>query len=360
MKRIITTLIIAAALAGPLLAVPGSASADVGVGISVNFGPPLLPYYPQPICPGIGFIWTPGYWAYSNDGYFWVPGTWVLAPAVGLLWTPGWWGWDAGRYWWHAGYWGRHVGFYGGIHYGYGYSGIGYHGGYWRGGAFYYNRAVSNVNITIIHNTYNQAISNTPAQNRVSYNGGSGGIVQQPTTQQQTFSREQHFTVTEAQMEQQRAAGNNPAQRYAVNHGRPQIAATVRPGEFTGQGVVKLEQKRAVKLERPVAHATPGQPSFQKAVRTEREPVIRAGQPRVETRQSARPAPAMPVQREYRNQPRMRTEPSPAPVRMTRPVRSEAPRAQQPVRDMPAPHARAKQVRPEPEPRHKDKVRPPH
>ena len=60
------------------------------VGISVSFGPPALPVYEQPLCPGDGYIWTPGYWAWDDDGgdYYWVPGTWILAPQVGFLWTP--------------------------------------------------------------------------------------------------------------------------------------------------------------------------------------------------------------------------------------------------------------------------------
>jgi len=44
---------------------------------SVSFGPPALPVYEQPLCPGEGYIWTPGYWAWSDDegDYYWVPGT---------------------------------------------------------------------------------------------------------------------------------------------------------------------------------------------------------------------------------------------------------------------------------------------
>ncbi len=37
------------------------------IGISVSFGPPALPVYEQPICPGDGFIWTPGYWAWDGN-----------------------------------------------------------------------------------------------------------------------------------------------------------------------------------------------------------------------------------------------------------------------------------------------------
>ncbi len=78
----------------------------------------------------------------------WVPGTWVMVPEVGLLWTPGYWAWGGESFVSYEGYWGPHVGFYGGIVYGYGYFGHGYEGGRWDNGQLYYNRAVSNVNIT--------------------------------------------------------------------------------------------------------------------------------------------------------------------------------------------------------------------
>ncbi len=55
---------------------------------------------------------------------------------------------------WHPGYWGQHVGYYGGVNYGFGYMGIGFVGGMWAGGAFRYNTAVMRVNETVIHNTY--------------------------------------------------------------------------------------------------------------------------------------------------------------------------------------------------------------
>ena len=68
-------------------------------------------------------MWTPGYWAYSTGGYYWTPGAWVAAPYIGALWTPPWWGYSGSNYIWHAGYWGPYVGFYGGIDYGFGYTG---------------------------------------------------------------------------------------------------------------------------------------------------------------------------------------------------------------------------------------------
>ena len=93
-----------------------------------------------------------GVWA--GEGYYWVPGVWVRPPAVGLLWTPGYWGWGGSAFLFHEGYWGPHVGFYGGINYGFGYGGVGFFCGRWEGGAFAYNTAVVRVNTTIIHNTY--------------------------------------------------------------------------------------------------------------------------------------------------------------------------------------------------------------
>ena len=176
--------------------------AQIGVGISVRIGPPPLPIYAQPICPGPGYFWTPGYWAWNDDGgYYWVPGTWVVAP-VGLLWTPGYWGWNDGFYAWHRGYWGPHIGFYGGINYGFGYTGVGFYGGEWRGREFYYNRSVSNINTTNISNVYNRTVINNVNVTRVSFNGGAGGVMARPTTTEITAAHEPHFGLTPVQRQQ--------------------------------------------------------------------------------------------------------------------------------------------------------------
>src|SRR6516165_2653400 len=204
-------------LALAALARPSASQAQVAVGVSIRIGPPALPVYPQPICPGAGYIWTPGYWAYGPAGYYWVPGTWVLAPAVGLLWTPGYWGWAEGVYVWNAGYWGPHVGFYGGINYGFGYGGVGYEGGYWRGHDFYYNRAVTNVSTTHVNNV---------TVNRVSFNGGAGGVRARPTAAETVAGRESHRGLTPMQRQQAQVAKTNTSMRAARNGGRPAIAAT--------------------------------------------------------------------------------------------------------------------------------------
>ena len=140
-----------------------SLTSSASVFVSVNFAPPPLPVYEQPLCPGPSYIWVPGYWAYGPYGYYWVPGTWVMAPFIGALWTPGYWAWSGTVYVWHAGYWGPQVGFYGGIDYGFGYFGVGYMGGYWNHGAFYYNTAVTRVDTTIVTYTYTRRTQRSPA-----------------------------------------------------------------------------------------------------------------------------------------------------------------------------------------------------
>jgi hypothetical protein len=201
--------------------------------------PPPLPVYEQPPCPEEGFIWTPGNWQYASGGYFWVPGTWVQPPRVGVLWTPGYWGFSGGVYGFNPGYWGPHVGFYGGVNFGYGYGGSGFAGGRWDGGHFAYNTAVNNVNVSVVHNTYNETVvNNNVTINRTSYNGGSGGVTAAPTPQERVAAKEQHIAPTQAQTAHVREAIRTPALAAKVNGGHPAIAATARPAAFTGPGVV--------------------------------------------------------------------------------------------------------------------------
>jgi hypothetical protein len=238
-RRSIHWLFLAIAL---LVAIPAAspgafAQISVGIGITVGFAPPPLPVYVQPVIPGPGFIWVPGYWAYGDDGYYWVPGTWVEPPTVGLLWTPGYWGWNGGEFVFNEGYWGPEIGFYGGINYGFGYVGIGYEGGYWRDGSFFYNREVNNVtNVTNITNVYNKTVvTNTTT---ASFNGGSGGTSAQPTAAEREAAAKPHTPPTSVQVQHIKAASTNRQLLASVNNGKPPIAATAKPGEFSGRAVV--------------------------------------------------------------------------------------------------------------------------
>jgi hypothetical protein len=210
-----------------LLGFPATSPAQVAVGISVHIGPPALPVYTQPPCPVEGYLWTPGYWGWREEGYYWVPGVWVAPPRVGVLWTPGYWGFGGGAYLWHPGYWGPHVGFYGGINYGFGYGGVGFVGGAWRGGGFVYNTAVVNVNTTVVHNTYvdRTVIRNTTVvNNHYSFNG-EGGVNARATASEQMAEHEQHFQPTSNQLSHENGARSDNHQLASYNHGRPDNAA---------------------------------------------------------------------------------------------------------------------------------------
>jgi hypothetical protein len=219
-------------------ALSSSSSAQIGIGISVRIGPPALPIYAQPICPGAGYLWTPGYWAWNDEGgYYWVPGTWVVAP-IGMLWTPGYWGWNNGFYAWNAGYWGPHIGFYGGINYGFGYGGVGFGGGEWRGGAFFYNTAVMHVDTVRVTNVYVNRTVVVNNESHVAFNGGEGGVTAHATAAEESAAREPHQAALASQTQHEQAASQNKAMFASANHGAPAVAATARPGEFSGHGVV--------------------------------------------------------------------------------------------------------------------------
>ncbi len=250
------SLLPAATLAAVLGLAP-AAWAQIGIGVSITVAPPALPVYVQPPVPAVGYLWVPGYWAWADGGYYWVPGTWVEPPQPGLLWTPGYWGWENGVYFWHVGYWGAHVGFYGGVHYGFGYNGVGYLGGYWSHGAFFYNRAVNRIPVGVhIANVYRQPV---PAVNvHISFNGGVGGIQAHATAAELAAARGPHLMPVAAQRREEQLAGRNPALRFANNHGRPTIAATAHAGRFSGAGVVGARGAPAIRAN--IAHhgAGPG------------------------------------------------------------------------------------------------------
>jgi hypothetical protein len=242
------------------LSVPAfTLAASAQIVISIGVPPPPLPVYDQPVVPAPGYIWTPGYWAYDDDyGYYWVPGTWVPAPQAGLLWTPGYWAFEDGNYVYYEGYWGPEIGYYGGVDYGYGYTGDGYEGGYWRGGNFFYNRTVNNITNVNIINVYAKPIVAPATANRVSYNGGAGGTTARPTQQQQAFAHAHHVPPTDLQREHVQRASRDPSLREAENRGRPPIAATTRPDAFKGPGIVAATTAGQRPSGQPIPHGKKG------------------------------------------------------------------------------------------------------
>jgi hypothetical protein len=229
--------------------------------------PPPLPEYDQPPAPDPDYLWTPGYWGWGDGGYYWVPGVWCPPPYYGALWTPPYWGFYGNRWGFHRGYWGLHVGFYGGIDYGFGYIGTGYWGGYWHGHDFYYNRSVNNIgfrggNIYSRPVVYGGRTYGMQPSNRVSFNGGRGGIDVRPRPAEMAAMRESHVGPIAAQDANHRAAMANRGNAFSENHGRPAQAALARPAGMNGPARiaetpanVHQEQQRSAQIEQ---HNAPG------------------------------------------------------------------------------------------------------
>ncbi len=331
--------------------------------------PPPLPVYEQPACPGPNYIWTPGYWGYQPVGYYWVPGVWVIAPYFGALWTPGYWGWMNGHYGWNHGYWGPHIGYYGGINYGHGYVGHGYYGGYWNHNNFYYNRTITNVNTTIVKNVYvhnvtiNNVTINNYNNNRVSYTGGHGGVEARPTPAELQASRERHLPPLTAQTMHARQAGQDRAQFFDVNHGRPQTVAVDRPlatpfrapaAQPPVRGVANpgFAQRAAVNEPRPVQEHPEARPGAVTEVRPQAEPqhpnLIRPqAHPENTVRPEARPEapPAQPERQPAVQHEQARPEPQPQQRPEARPQQEAHPVPHQ--EPQPRPQAQRPEERPQ-------------
>jgi hypothetical protein len=90
-----TKIILMAALVG---AAAMSANAGVRFGVSIGLPVPVVvstpfvyetPVTPTPVtvvetvppCPGVDYVWAPGYWSYRTSGHVWVPGAWRYRPA---------------------------------------------------------------------------------------------------------------------------------------------------------------------------------------------------------------------------------------------------------------------------------------
>jgi hypothetical protein len=206
------TLFAAAALTAAALLLAPAPQAHAAVFLSVGIAPPAIPVYAQPLCPGDGYLWTPGYWAWGPDGYYWVDGAWVEPPYAEALWTPGWWGFYGGAYLWYPGYWGRTVGYYGGVNYGFGYFGTGFYGGYWRGGHFFYNRAYGHFGPGFRGAVYNRTYAG--------FSGRPGGASfnSHPPAQ---YARGDNFrsTVHGAEFHGNAAAGNRSSESFHGNQG---------------------------------------------------------------------------------------------------------------------------------------------
>jgi hypothetical protein len=229
--------------------------------------PPPLANDEQPPCSTQGYLWTPGYWAWGAAGrYYWVPGVWVPPPRVGVLWTPGYWQFVGAVYVFHPGYWGPHIGYYGGINYGFGYVGVGFDGGRWVGNSFAYNSAVNNLNVNIIRNTYSETVANNVTANRVSFNGGPGGTTAVPTLQERAAAAEPHIPPTPLQRQSMLRAANNSALVAKANVAKANVAkANVAKANVAHPAVSVPHRPTASNVPQAAeAQGTGGQPAAAK------------------------------------------------------------------------------------------------
>jgi hypothetical protein len=92
-----------------------------------------------------------------------------------------------------------------------------------------------------------------------------------PTLQEEATVREQRVAILPAQLQHERVASANKALLASEDHGRPAIAATAKPGEFSGRGVVAAREPGMTPATRPAT--TPRLPPNRKAVQGKDGPV---------------------------------------------------------------------------------------
>src|SRR5438445_12882480 len=86
-----------------------------------------------------------------------------------------------------------------------------------------------------------RVVNNNVNVTRVSYHG-NGGVNARPTPQEQTAARQRHIGPVAPQLQHIQAARSNRELRASANHGKPPIAATQRPGAFSGGAVVPAKE----------------------------------------------------------------------------------------------------------------------
>ena len=283
-----------------------SAPSFARVFISVGFAPPVMPVYEQPLCPEPNLMWQPGYWAYGDDGYYWVPGAWVPAAYPGALWTPGYWGWNQGVYVWNPGYWGDHVGYYGGVNYGFGYFGIGFFGGEWRGGFFRYNTAVMHVDGRYIHNVYEDRGYDRFVVDRdrhVAFSGGPGGIHHDPLPEERLAERDRHEAPSAFQQQHEMAARSDHGAYFRSNGGHPATLAVQRPMGMRNAPQAAGRPGMANAQPRPMPQAQPHGPQQPSDRPYSTNPQESRPAPQARPYAAPQQRPAQPQQREQASHP---------------------------------------------------------
>ncbi len=257
----------------PLSLDPGGDGSDAA-DMSATTAPPDLPAEDQPPCSQDGELWTPGYWSWNGAEYDWVPGVWLLPPIVGAFWTPGYWAYAGTLYVFHRGYWGAHVGYYGGINYGFGYEGRGTRGGRWVGKVFAYNRSVNNVNPKDFRHVYDEPLISHEGPSRVSYNGGRRGT-DSVATPQERLAAQSRLSSRVQRIDLKPDPGATPTMPLSA----PQAAPAAKP--VVSRAPPAPTPRRTVANTRsqpqaPVSAAVRPATTTPKASRARPEPAIRS------------------------------------------------------------------------------------
>src|SRR5208283_2317198 len=212
-----------------------------------------------------------------------------------------------------------------------GYVGHGYYGGYWNGGHFFYNTAITRVNVNLIRNVYvhpvriNNVVITGRISNRVSFNGGRGGIVARPLPAETAVLQERRISPMASQVQVQHEAAQNKQQLFSQNKGRPAAAVAARP----------IAADRVLPAPLPRSATPAGQPGVRgNAGPGPVQAPAQAARPQPQAGQPMRPAPATPESR-------------PGPVQQNRAVPQSQLRQAQPQQAQPQPQSRQAQPQPE-------------
>ena len=138
--------------------------------------------------------------------------------------------------------------------------------------------------------------------------------VRVPGLEEEAAAREKHIPAVAVQTQHAQAARTNPEQRASVNHGKPAVAATPKPGAFSDRAVVPA--KAAGAPYNPPAKRAAVQPAANAPAAHPENNVARPAQPNNQP-EANRPATAQP-----------NTRPEPSRPEPNRPEANRPPTAQ--------------------------------
>jgi hypothetical protein len=120
---------------------------------------------------------------------------------------------------------------------------------------FAYNTAVTNIDRTVIRNTYiDRRVVDTRTVGRASYNG-PGGVTVRPRPAEYAGTDDRHVAPTPAQVQHAQYAAQDRNMYSTVNRNRPATTAVARPIDDAhaiphSKPVTQADRERAVPVQR--------------------------------------------------------------------------------------------------------------